>query len=665
MKKLFPMVVIGLIIIGGIEASAISNNQNNNTSAKIESILVSEPKIVNSGAYQKIELEESTSSIIYAGKPMLPVVTKVFTLPFGSKNIGVDVSFSEENEMFLSKQIQPCPSAIPVNSDMQLYSKPVKDQEIYQSNDIFPQERFSYSIGAGLDGEEHVIYLSVKCHPVRYIPTQNKILYSENIDIKIVYNEPEQPVQFPDEYDLLIIAPNEFSSALQPLIDHKNHLGMNTILKTLESIYSQYTGADNQEKIKYCIKDSIETLGISHVLLVGGMIGQKYDWYLPVRYTNNHAGKPLETSFISDLYFADIYKVENEEVVFEDWDSNGNGVYAEFISIYNETSELYEVLDKDILDCRPDVNVGRLACRSVEEVNLVVDKIINYEETPADPLWFNRFVLMAGDTYPNAEEPDAYEAEIDTELSASYMAGFDIVKLWTSLETLKGQSDAEKEINTGAGFIHMAGHANPSVLVTNKPKGGGKVTILQMYYMPLVTAFWALVYQGRGIIAAIQSLLQPRNPDLHNGEKLPIIVIGGCHNSQINVTSRNILKFGIPHAYGYGIHASSCFSWYLMTVKNGGAIATMGNTGLGMGLPGYAYTEGLDGWLFPRFFYHYGMNGKDLVGEAYSAAITDYVNEFDINEIDNPSEEDGPGAMRQMVEQWELLGDPCLKMGGY
>ena len=53
------------------------------------------------------------------------------------------------------------------------------------------------------------------------------------------------------------------------------------------------------------------------------------------------------------------------------------------------------------------------------------------------------------------------------------------------------------------------------------------------------------------------------------------------------------------------------------------------------------------------------------MGKCFSSAITDYVNEFDVNEIDDPHEEDGPGAMRQMVEQWELLGDSSLKIGGY
>ena len=226
------------------------------------------------------------------------------------------------------------------------------------------------------------------------------------------------------------------------------------------------------------------------------------------------------------------------------------------------------------------------------------------------------------------------------------MTGFNFERLWASTGALTGQKDVEQAINDGAGFIHMAGHANPSILVTYPPDDvnkENKITILRMYniFNPLKL-----------------------NPKLRNTDELPVIVIGGCHNSQFNVTMVNILKGilkdGFKGYFNYPFFKMEwipkCFSWWLTSKVNGGAIATMGNSGLGMGLPGFDYPNGLDGWLLPRFFYNYGQLGKDHVGEAHSAAITDYVNEFDIN-IDD--------ADRQMVEQWVLIGDPSLLMGGY
>ena len=54
-----------------------------------------------------------------------------------------------------------------------------------------------------------------------------------------------------DDYNMVIIAPDSFSDSLQPLIDHKNLVGIQTFLKTTEDIYSTYEGRDKPEQIKY------------------------------------------------------------------------------------------------------------------------------------------------------------------------------------------------------------------------------------------------------------------------------------------------------------------------------------------------------------------------------------------------------------------------------
>jgi hypothetical protein len=622
---------------------AVATSETNESSLveKTDFIHFSPPTLHEEGKYVSVELEEATSYIVRPGEPMLPKVTEVYVLPFGSNVKDVTVEFSEFKKQGVSKQVKPASKPVIDGRAVEW----IKSEEIYSSSALYPKDAFSYRTCTGVYGREHVVFLSVQFYPVRYSPANNMLYYCDNVEIRYVYEKPYDPIVFPDEYDLVVIAPAEFEQVLQPLIDHKNNHGMKTFFVTLEEIYKEYPdGRDDAEKVKLYIKDAIEEKGVIFVLLVGGMKGQSFEWYFPVRYTNNHVGKPFEEGVLSDLYYADIYK-ENG-TAFEDWDSNGNGVFAEF-----------SMMRRDIIDGAPDVYVGRLACRDSEQVVTMVNKIITYEDSRRDESWFKRMLLIGGDTYP--DDIPAYEAEIDTEISASYMEGFKAEKLWASTGTLTGQSDVENGINKGAGFIHMAGHANPSILVTFPPhdeKKEHKITILRMYAIPPLDAFWALFYQGKGLSGFFSSLFSPPLPRLNNGEKQPVIVIGGCHNSQFNTTVLNILKYGFVHAYGYGIHVPKCFSWWLTSLEDGGAIATMGNSGLGMGLNGFDYPKGLDGWLFPRFFYNYGQLGKEHVGEAHSAAITDYVNEFDINKGD---------ADRQMVEQWILLGDPSLKIGGY
>ena len=638
MKNLISILIVGILIIGSL--STVASINDDDIIKKTKSIQISTPLIYENENYLNIEIPEATSYTRKTGEPIIPKITETFVLPFTSIIKSVSVKFSELESQLLMKNIRPASEPV---IDGQLNIKPIKESEkIYSSNNLYPEKSFTYRTCTGLQGEEHVVFLTIEYYPIRYSPNNNILYNYELVNLEIEYEEPKEPVIFMDEYDLLIISPAEFIQELQPLVNHKNDHNIQTILANLEDIYIEQTeGRDNQEKIKLYIKKSIEEYGITYVLLVGGMVGQSKEWYLPIR--NGHS--PSEENYISDLYYADIYK-ENG-TAFEDWDSNGNNEFAE-----------YTIFSKDILDCSPDVYVGRFACRSLNEVTNMVNKIINYETNPAADSWFKRMLLIGGDTYPHTV--DGFEAEIDTELSASYMEGFEGVKLWASLGTLTGQEDVEQAINEGAGFIHMAGHANPSILVTFPPNDAEKefkIIMLQMYVIPLSEAYWSLFYLGGGISGFFEKLSYPRNPRLNNGEKQPIIVVGGCHNSQFNVSIYNILK-GFAYAYGHGIHAPKCWSWWLTSKEDGGAIATLGNTGLGMGVGngGDSYLTGLDGWLFPRFFYNYGQLGQEHIGMAHSSSINDYINEFDIN---------SDGEDRQMVQQWVLLGDPTLMPGGY
>ena len=596
-------------------------------------MILSSPMLSFEDTFTKITLEEATSTLRVTGGPMLPKITKTFILPLGTQVI--DTIVKETGKTTQHLQAKVLPSLEPVIDGETVPKERTLKASIYENNAIYPSESYTTQQKIGLHDGEHVIFHTVHYYPVRYNPVENYITFTNEADIQIEYilSADEPSIQTTNNQDLLVIYPELFSEEIQPFISHKNDFNMNTYGKTLEDIYAEQTsGVDDQEKIKLAIKDAIETEGISYVLLVGGRKGQSNNWYLPVRYGHSQS----EDAYVSDLYYSDVYKLVDSQPVFDNWDSNGNGKFAEYAGFV-----------KDEIDGSPDVYIGRLACRSEKEVTTVVEKIITYEETKAAESWFKHMLLIGGDTYPYDGNYDGCEAEIDTNLSASYMDGFTFTRLWASTGALTGQSVVEDAINDGAGLIHMAGHANPSCLVTHPPhEEDGRIVILQMYDIRNPSKL---------------------NPKLENEDMLPVIVIGGCHNSQFNVTLMNIIKgimeYGFkgmflesPFKFYYMEWVPKCFSWWLTTKPDGGAIATMGNTGLGMGIGGQDYVTGLDGWLFPRFFYHYGQDGEEYVGMAHSSAITDYVNEFDIN---------SDGEDRQMVQQWALLGDPSLMIGGY
>ena len=415
MKKLLPILVVVFLVTSGIGtlASNVENKELNKENIKnyFEADISNINLIETDNNYLEVSLGSDDIYLMNPGQPMIPRILQSYELPFGAININVESTAHNIEEQTISKEIRPAPAPLPRTQTETISVKGGKDKSVYESNELYPHSWHSYHVGCGLNNKgEHVTHLTVNVFPVRYKPASNKIITAENIDIEITFEE--QNIDFfpiKSTYDLVIITPSKFSTELERLVEHKNSFGMNSTIKTTEEIYDEYYGCDEPEKIKYFIKDAIETWGISHVLLFGGLksivyakpkddinYGSKW-WHLPVRYSNfQWDGGPGynftsgEPGYISDLYYADVYKEGGE---FEDWDSNGNGVFAEWSGDLRDEIDLY-----------PDVTFGRLACRNMKEAKNVINKIIKYEENPADPSWFNRMISISGDGFLDQED---------------------------------------------------------------------------------------------------------------------------------------------------------------------------------------------------------------------------------------------------------------------
>ena len=230
--------------------------------------------------------------------------------------------------------------------------------------------------------------------------------------------------------------------------------------------------------------------------------------------------------------------------------------------------------------------------------------------------------------------------------------------LWTSNGNFTGEDDVIDAWTEGAGFIFISGHGSPNVWADHYPgvpgnRKYGSVTGLEVTTIRPYPPFFRIP-------------LYPMDT-IRNGEKLPIAVIGGCHNSQFNISMiygfLDGMIYFLPsfpkiHMWCYGTLVPEAFSWRLIRNPHGGAIATMGNTGLGYGMPGVDLTTGGgDGWITIEFFKQYGSEGLDVLGQAYQQTLTSYVNTFDMTDL--------AAGHPKSVQQWVLLGDPSLKIGGY
>ncbi|KAA0003507.1 MAG: hypothetical protein FE048_01340 [Thermoplasmata archaeon] len=382
---------------------------------------------------------------------ILPYKTKVMTFPFGTKIESIEVKVGDVKIKQLGKK---------------------------ESNEAYPSDWITWHTGAGIQNGKHVVFLSIHAFPCRYIPASNKLLYTNEIKIKVKYEPPEKPLMQNDVYDLIIIAPSQYSDALQPLVSHKENHGIKTKLVTLNEIYGNYEGRDDAEKIKYFIKDAIETWGIKYVLLVGDV--EK----LPARKVTAHLPDE-EIEFLTDLYYADIYDTNGN---FLTWDTNDDDIFGEFW-YYPGSREI------DFVDIYPDVYVGRLACKDEDDVKTVAEKIINYEisEKP----WFNKVILCGGDTFP--DNPAVIDGEWVCDKVASYMSNFTPIKLYASLKNLN-PININANLNEGAGFTLFSGHGLPYGWFTYAPGSKWKVHRYYSWYVPF----------------------------LRNDYKLPIIVFNAC-----------------------------------------------------------------------------------------------------------------------------------------
>ncbi len=422
-------------------------------------------------------------------------------------------------------------------------------------------------------------------------------------------------------YDLIIITPDSFEDILQSLVEHKNSIGIKTKLVTTEQVYDEmfWFGRDEAEKIKYFIKTAIERWGIKYVLLVGGRKDQKIDesWLIPIRYSHleRKYGDYPEGKFISDLYYADIY---DENGDFSSWDDNNNGIFGEWH--YNDIAS-------DIPDLYPDISLGRLPCRNKRDVEIIVNKIINYENELASNQWFKNMLVVAGDTY--TDKTEYIDGEVYTQMALDNMPGFNPVKLWTSDGTLKNSWDTVKKINLGCGFIFFSGHGNPASWATHPPYDDTIwIDGMKLRYMPF----------------------------LFNKNKLPICITGsGCFNNMFNVSILNhpYSVYPIPKCWGEGMIFNT----------HGGSIATIGSTAFSYESPDINSDRGGIEWLDIQFFREYGINNIHVLGECWKNTISSFLDNFSINWMDTSS--DGDALIVKNVQQWLLIGDPSLKIGGF
>jgi len=372
-------------------------------------VSIEEINAPNGDLYHQLGIDEG-GVLGEAGYPSLPFKTLKVLLPHGKDMVDIDVQCGFEQVIEGSYNIIPAQELIPIGSG--IITDFIFDSPIYNSLDPYPEKLYSVVGTYGLRGYK-ILVLNV--FPVRYIPQIGMVSYFENMKVSISVADTDdentlyrgleedekmvldiidnteaidsykndlpldnfliEPLALPSaSYDYVIITNEALKNSagtytFQDLADLKNSKGIKTAIVTTEEIYANYSGDDNQTKIRNFIIDAYQNWGIEYVLLGGdgdvqNMGGESEAPIIPTRclYADYE-------QIPSDLYYA---------ALDGDWDDNGNGFWGE--------------LGED--DLFAEVYIGRAPVDSEWELTNFINKTIAHEEAD-DP--YLAEALMVGE----------------------------------------------------------------------------------------------------------------------------------------------------------------------------------------------------------------------------------------------------------------------------
>ncbi len=259
---------------------------------------------------------------------------------------------------------------------------------------------------------------------------------------------------YKEQIDMLIVVPDGYENAVKNLSEWKTQKGVPTRIIN-QSMYMQYPGRDEAEKLRNCIKEYYESYGIEWVLLAGDTN------LIPTRYVYNPDTRILREDGASyyenggddeykptDYYYSDLTGT---------WDEDGDEIYGE---------GLYENRIEEI-DWYPEINVGRFPGKTIADIEKMVNKTVYYETAQNPGEWMNSMFLAAAiQDLPDQSDLDGeQEVWLANQIIEESVEG-NINHTLRAESTQWGsnltQNDFENEFNLGQSIVFFAGHGGPT-----------------------------------------------------------------------------------------------------------------------------------------------------------------------------------------------------------
>lgn len=402
------------------------------------------------------------------GEPALPVYGVRLLLPPGEVITSIEIT-STSGRIITDEGIEldPIQEPYPISFPGPINPTP-GDPAIYGSDELFPKELTTgmqshfmcgYSIG----------YFSL--YPVQYRPVSGEISYFPSITVEITTStsaeaveahgqnyrgsaadrnrlqgkveNPEESVSYgaliegTDDPNIpyLLITTASMADFFIPLLEFKNTCGYPTEMVMMSEILSNYSGMDDQDKIRNCIMDYYQNFNTSYVLLGAD------DEFLPHRGLYATLSGEIDYDIPGDIYYAGLDG---------NWDYDGDGIFG-------ETGEG---------DLVAEVIIGRAAVDDVVEAINFTYKQLLYQSNPV--VGELELGLMVGEDLGWITWGSDLKEEIrlGTYYTAGFSANFTVNTLYeTPSWSFSGMNDLRPLLNDGAHLVNHMGHCNTTYMM--------------------------------------------------------------------------------------------------------------------------------------------------------------------------------------------------------
>ena len=221
------------------------------------------------------------------------------------------------------------------------------------------------------------------------------------------YVQPKNGVVLKNRY--IIITNDSLASAFQPLLEWKRLKGLDAEIKTISTIpkWAGYSTAKNIKRyLKDCYDNHPKKDSINFYVLLGGDVNivptvkiYMYDLWMNIN-----------DSLPCDMYYACV-KGSNWT-----WDSNNDGSIGDFSDVFSWTNDLY---------------VSRASVNTIEQTNVFVNKVLQYEICPpVENNWGDSILFLGGTMHYKVDNNTVELIEEDSKVIGDSIYNQEIKPYW-------------------------------------------------------------------------------------------------------------------------------------------------------------------------------------------------------------------------------------------